>query len=148
MSCVSMLMSGYAADASPASRFRLRVSTAMVRANERAVRSPLFVVGCITELPILSAGLHTEIMGPFIKSLGSTPGQYFGEMSFIDGAPTSARVVANAPTTLRMIAMLTLDNLSEVDPTFGARLYVRLPLSSCSACASPRFHFRLGFDGE
>ena len=51
------------------------------------------------------------------------PGQYFGEMSFIDGAPTSARVVANATTTLRMIDMLTLDNLSEVDPTFGARLY-------------------------
>jgi extracellular factor (EF) 3-hydroxypalmitic acid methyl ester biosynthesis protein len=51
------------------------------------------------------------------------PGQYFGEMSFIDGAPPSARVVANAPTTLRMIDMLTLDNLSEVDPTFGARLY-------------------------
>ena len=51
------------------------------------------------------------------------PGQFFGEMSFIDGAPTSARVVANAPTKLRMIDMITLDNLTTVDPTFGARLY-------------------------
>jgi CRP-like cAMP-binding protein len=51
------------------------------------------------------------------------PGQFFGEMSFIDGAPTSARVVANAPTKLRMIDMLTLDNLTDVDPTFGTRLY-------------------------
>jgi extracellular factor (EF) 3-hydroxypalmitic acid methyl ester biosynthesis protein len=51
------------------------------------------------------------------------PGQFFGEMSFIDGAPTSARVVANAPTRLRMIDMGTLDNLDDVDPTFGARLY-------------------------
>lgn len=51
------------------------------------------------------------------------PGQFFGEMSFIDGAPTSARVVANAPTKLRMIDMLTLDNLTDIDPTFGSRLY-------------------------
>ena len=51
------------------------------------------------------------------------PGQFFGEMSFIDGAPTSARVVANAPTQLRMIDMLTLDNLADIDPTFGSRLY-------------------------
>jgi CRP-like cAMP-binding protein len=51
------------------------------------------------------------------------PGQFFGEMSFIDGAPTSARVVANALTKLRMIDMLTLDNLTDVDPTFGTRLY-------------------------
>jgi extracellular factor (EF) 3-hydroxypalmitic acid methyl ester biosynthesis protein len=51
------------------------------------------------------------------------PGQFFGEMSFIDGGPTSARVVANAPTRLRIIDMMTLDNLADVDPTFGARLY-------------------------
>jgi CRP-like cAMP-binding protein len=51
------------------------------------------------------------------------PGQFFGEMSFVDGAPTSAQVVANVRTTLRTIDMGTLDNLSDVDPTFGARLY-------------------------
>ncbi|HZT49081.1 MAG TPA: cyclic nucleotide-binding domain-containing protein [Hyphomicrobiaceae bacterium] len=51
------------------------------------------------------------------------PGQFFGEMSFVDGAPTSAQVVANVHTTLRTIDMATLDNLSDVDPTFGARLF-------------------------
>jgi CRP-like cAMP-binding protein len=44
-------------------------------------------------------------------------------MSFVDGAPTSARVVANGPVQLRIIDTLVLDNLSEVDPTFGSRLY-------------------------
>ena len=51
------------------------------------------------------------------------PGQFFGEMSFVDGAPTSARVVANVPTKLRMIDTAIVDNLSEVDPTFGTRLF-------------------------
>jgi len=51
------------------------------------------------------------------------PGQFFGEMSFVDGAPTSATVVANTATRLRMINTLIVDNLSEVDPTFGTRLY-------------------------
>jgi len=51
------------------------------------------------------------------------PGQFFGEMSFVDGAPTSARVVANGPVRLRIIDLLVLDNLSDVDPTFGSRLY-------------------------
>jgi len=51
------------------------------------------------------------------------PGQFFGEMSFVDGAPTSATVVANTATRLRMINTMIIDNLSEVDPTFGTRLY-------------------------
>jgi CRP-like cAMP-binding protein len=51
------------------------------------------------------------------------PGQFFGEMSFVDGGPTSARVVAHVETELRQVDMATVDNLSEVDPTFGARLY-------------------------
>src|SRR5882724_5614690 len=41
------------------------------------------------------------------------PGQFFGEMSFVDGAPTSATVVANTATRLRMINTLIVDNLSE-----------------------------------
>ena len=51
------------------------------------------------------------------------PGEFFGEMSFIDGTPTSARVVADIATRLRLIDMVVVDNLSEVDPTFAARLY-------------------------
>ena len=51
------------------------------------------------------------------------PGQFFGEMSVVDGAPTSATVVANTATRLRMINTMIIDNLSEVDPSFGTRLY-------------------------
>jgi len=51
------------------------------------------------------------------------PGQFFGEMSFVNGAPTSATVVANTATRLRMINTMIIDNLSEVDPSFGTRLY-------------------------
>jgi CRP-like cAMP-binding protein len=51
------------------------------------------------------------------------PGQFFGEMSFVDGAPTSASVVANTETRLRMINTMIVDNLSDVDPSFGTRLY-------------------------
>ena len=50
-------------------------------------------------------------------------GEFFGEMSFVDGTPTSARVVADEPTRLRVIDTAMVDNLSRVDPSFAARLY-------------------------
>src|SRR5436190_2942219 len=46
------------------------------------------------------------------------PGQFFGEMSFVNGAPTSAIIVANGSAQLRIIDMTIVDNLSEVDPNF------------------------------
>ena len=51
------------------------------------------------------------------------PGEFFGEMSFVDGAPTSARVVAEEPTRLRMIDEANVDNLTRIDPSFAGRLY-------------------------
>jgi extracellular factor (EF) 3-hydroxypalmitic acid methyl ester biosynthesis protein len=51
------------------------------------------------------------------------PGESFGEMSFVDDAPTSARVVAHTAVKLRVIDLGVVDNLSEVDPSFGSRLY-------------------------
>jgi CRP-like cAMP-binding protein len=50
-------------------------------------------------------------------------GELFGEMSFVDGARTSARVVAREVTQVRIVDMGVVDNLSEVDPTFVTRLY-------------------------
>jgi len=50
-------------------------------------------------------------------------GEFFGEMSFVDGTPTSARVVADEPTRLRVIDTATVDNLTKADPAFAARLY-------------------------
>jgi extracellular factor (EF) 3-hydroxypalmitic acid methyl ester biosynthesis protein len=51
------------------------------------------------------------------------PGEFFGEMSFIDGAPTSARVVADQPTRVRIIDEASVDSLVKKDPSFAGRLY-------------------------
>jgi len=50
-------------------------------------------------------------------------GEFFGEMSYVDGAPTSARVVADSPTRLRVIDEATIDKLIAADPSFAGRLY-------------------------
>jgi len=56
-----------------------------------------------------------------LATLGA--GEFFGEMSFVDGTPTSARVVADEPTRLRVIDTATVDNLTKTDPSFAGRLY-------------------------
>jgi len=50
-------------------------------------------------------------------------GEFFGEMSFVDGAPTSAKVVADEPTRIRVIDEQTVDDLVQKDPSFAGRLY-------------------------
>ena len=50
-------------------------------------------------------------------------GEFFGEMSFVDGAPTSAKVVADEPTRLRIIDEGTIATLIKKDPSFAGRLY-------------------------
>ena len=50
-------------------------------------------------------------------------GEFFGEMSYVDGAPTSARVIADEPTRLRVIDEATVDSLIRKDPSFAGRLY-------------------------
>lgn len=50
-------------------------------------------------------------------------GDFFGEMSFVDGAPTSAKAVADEPTRLRVIEEATVDTMVQRDPGFAGRLY-------------------------
>jgi len=50
-------------------------------------------------------------------------GEFFGEMSFVDGEPTSARVIADARTQLRVIDEATVNGLIKKDPAFTGRLY-------------------------
>jgi len=50
-------------------------------------------------------------------------GEFFGEMSFVDNASTSAKVVADEPTRIRVIDEQTVDNLVKKDPSFAGRLY-------------------------
>ncbi|MBO0740035.1 MAG: cyclic nucleotide-binding domain-containing protein [Hyphomicrobiaceae bacterium] len=56
-----------------------------------------------------------------VATLGA--GEFFGEMSFVDGTPTSARVIADEPTRLIVIDTATVDALSTADPSFAGRLY-------------------------
>lgn len=50
-------------------------------------------------------------------------GEYFGEMSFVDNAPTSARVVAREMTQVRILHAHEVEQFSDTDPTFPSRLY-------------------------
>jgi CRP-like cAMP-binding protein len=50
-------------------------------------------------------------------------GEFFGEMSYVDGAPTSARVVADTATRVRVIDEATVASLTKKDPNFSGRLY-------------------------
>jgi CRP/FNR family cyclic AMP-dependent transcriptional regulator len=50
-------------------------------------------------------------------------GEFFGEMSFVDGAPTSARVVAEEPTRVRMIDEANVARFESADPSFTGRLF-------------------------
>jgi CRP/FNR family cyclic AMP-dependent transcriptional regulator len=50
-------------------------------------------------------------------------GEFFGEMSFVAGAPTSARVTADEHTSLRIIDEPMIDSLIKKDPSFAGRLY-------------------------
>lgn len=50
-------------------------------------------------------------------------GEFFGEMSFIDGEPTSSRIIADAPTRLRIIEEAMVNELINNDPSFAGRLY-------------------------
>lgn len=50
-------------------------------------------------------------------------GEFFGEISFIDGAPTSARVVAREPTEVKVLTPELVAGMDQTEPTFGARFY-------------------------
>jgi CRP-like cAMP-binding protein len=51
------------------------------------------------------------------------PGEFFGEMSYVDGSPTSARVVADSQTRLRVVDEAAIQKLMQADPSFAGRLY-------------------------
>ena len=50
-------------------------------------------------------------------------GEFFGEMSFVDGAPTSARVVADERTRIRVMDEQTVDDQAHRNASFAGRLY-------------------------
>lgn len=70
-----------------------------------------------------SVRVEREDRGAMIPIAVLGTGEFFGEMSFVDGTPTSARVIADEPTQLRIIETATVDGLTKADPGFAGRLY-------------------------
>lgn len=70
-----------------------------------------------------SVRVERQDQGQMVRLASLVAGEFFGEMSFVDGGPTSARVVADEPTRLRVIDEATVDRLTKIDPSFTGRLY-------------------------
>ena len=70
-----------------------------------------------------SVRVEREDRGAMVPIAILGAGEFFGEMSFVDGTPTSARVIADEPTRLRVIDTATVDALTKADPGFAGRLY-------------------------
>lgn len=70
-----------------------------------------------------SVRVEREDQGQMVPLAFLGAGEFFGEMSFIDGAPTSARVVTEEATRLRIIDEANVDRLTSIDPSFAGRLY-------------------------
>ena len=79
---------------------------------------------CLTreEVFYCHRGRHPVLM--WVKTGWSNDGQLLGMdfQSFVDGGATSAAVVANTATRLRMINTMIVDNLNEVDARDGGLL--------------------------
>lgn len=52
-----------------------------------------------------------------------SPGELFGEMSFVDGALTSARAVTQEPSRLHVIEASDVERLGKLDSGFTGRFY-------------------------
>lgn len=73
-----------------------------------------------------SVAIERENGMQYVELAILAPGEFFGEVSFVDGSPTSARVVAREPSEVRIISPDLIANLDQPDPTFGHRFYKSL----------------------
>jgi CRP-like cAMP-binding protein len=70
-----------------------------------------------------SVRIERQDQGQMVRLATLGAGEFFGEMSFVDGGPTSAKVVADEPTRLRVIDEATVERMTKLDPAFTGRLY-------------------------
>ena len=75
-----------------------------------------------------SVGIERVDDGALVPLAILGPGDIFGEMTFIAGGTTSARVVALEPTRVRLLHEHLVDDRAKADPTFPARLYRSIAL--------------------
>jgi CRP-like cAMP-binding protein len=75
-------------------------------------------------LLILEGGARVERDGKVIARLG--PGDFFGEMSLIDGLPRSAAVIAESPSVLLVIQSRAFRSLLDAVPGLQKRLLITL----------------------
>jgi len=70
-----------------------------------------------------SVRVERQEKGQKVRLAGLGAGEFFGEMSFVDAGPTSASVVAEERTRLRVIDEATVERLAKADPSFTGRLF-------------------------
>jgi len=101
------------------------LATAPVRsfARDQLVFDQNVSLRAIFLIEVGSVRVEREDRGAMVPIAIVGVGEFFGEMSFVDGTPTSARVIADEPTRLRVIDTATVDTLNNVDPSFAGRLY-------------------------
>ena len=75
-------------------------------------------------LLILEGAARVERDGKVIARLG--PGDFFGEMSLIDGLPRSAAVIAESPSVLLVIHSRAFRSLLDAVPGLQKRLLITL----------------------
>ena len=73
---------------------------------------------------VLDGNAVVQKRGSTIRTLG--PGDYFGEISMIDGKPRSADVVAEGPLTTLVVPHQAFDSLLESEPGFARELLLQL----------------------
>ena len=73
---------------------------------------------------VLSGSADVTVHGKKVRSLG--PGEYFGEISMIDGRPRSATVTASSPLTTLAVPHLAFQDLLDDEPEVARQLLVRL----------------------
>ncbi|UMG94230.1 cyclic nucleotide-binding domain-containing protein [Nocardioides sp. TF02-7] len=73
---------------------------------------------------VLSGAAEVDVRGRKVRDLG--PGDYFGEISMIDGKPRSATVTAQDGLTTLAVPHLAFTDLVEHDPSAAKVLLVAL----------------------
>ena len=94
----------------------------VVYENHYETGASIFTEGEPGEVLYLVFAGAVEVAKEGTKLTTVGPGEHFGELAFIDGAPRSATVTAKEPTTLLTISREDFRNLTQTDPVVASKL--------------------------